>query len=147
MGAAAHRRHARPLSSLLRLKAGTFAVLCPVHFCRHPAFTACPLLWTPCFYCLSTFVDTLLLLPVHFCGHYAFTVCPVLRTLRFYRLSGFADTTLLPPVRFCGHRAFTVCPVLWTPCFLLSVRFCGNFPLTATQNSSILEFSMTHFCA
>ena len=59
-----------PFPSLLRLKARTFAVLCPVRFCGHPdfycmsgfadtaLFTACPLLWTPRFYCLSTFVDT-----------------------------------------------------------------------------------------
>ena len=147
MGAATRCRHARPLSSLLRLKAGTFAVLCPVRFCGHPAFTVCPVLWTPCFYRLSTFVDTTLLLSVRFCGHRTFTACPLLWTPCFYCLSTFVDTLLLPSVHFCGHHAFTVCPVLWTPCFLLSVRFCGNFPLTATQNSSILEFSMTHFCA
>ena len=98
-----------PLSSLLRLKARTFVVLCPARFCGHPDF-----------YCLSGFVDTTLLPSVHFCGH-------------FYRLSTFVDTALLPSVHFCGHRAFTVCPLLWTPCFLLSVRFCGHFPFTTTQ--------------
>ena len=92
------------------------AFLPPVHFCGHHAFTACPLLWTPRFYRLSTFVDTALLPSVHFCGHPAFyclstfvdtllfTACPLLWTPRF-----------LLPVHFCGHRAFTVCPLLWTP--------------------------------
>ena len=141
-----------PFPSLLRLKARTFAVLCPVRFCGHPAFyclfgfagtllfIVCPLLWTPRFYCcpllwtprfyrLSTFVDTAL-----------FTACPVLWTPRF-----------LLPVRFCGHPAFIVCPLLWTPrlyCLsgfvdtapLLPVHFCGHFPYTAAQNSSIMEF-------
>ena len=79
----AHRHHARPLSSLLRLNARTFAVLCPARFCGHPAFTPCPVLWTPRF-----------LLSVHFCGHRAFTACPVLWT-PCYLLS----------VHFCGHRA------------------------------------------
>ena len=73
-----------PFPSLLRLKARTFAVLCPVRFCGHRAFTACPLLWTPRFYRLSTFVDTLLLPSVHFCGHPAFTVCPLLWTLSLH---------------------------------------------------------------
>ena len=93
-------------SSLLRLNARTFAVLCPARFCGHPAFTACPVLRTPRFYFLSTFVDTTLLLPVHFCGHRAFTFCPLLWTPRFYCLSTFVDTTL-----------FTFCPLLWTPRF------------------------------
>ena len=120
-----------PFPSLLRLKARTFAVLCPVRFCGHRAFTVCPLLWTPRFYCLPGFVDTLL-----------FTFCPLLWTPRFYCLSTFVDTALLPSVRFCGHRAFTACPLLWTPCFyclsgfvdttlLPSVHFCGHRALTA----------------
>ena len=140
-------------SSLLRLNARTFAVLCPARFCGHRAFTVCPVLWTHCFllsvrfcghraftvcpvlwtprlYCLSTFVDTLLLLPVHFCGHPAFTVCPLLWTPCFYCLSTFVDTAPLLPVRFCGHHAFTACPLLWTPRFLLSVRFCGHHSFT-----------------
>ena len=84
-----------PFPSLLRLNARTFAVLCPARFCGHPAFTPCPVLRTPRFYCLSTFVDTALLLSVHFCGHRA-----------IYCLSGFAGTALLLPVRFCGHFPF-----------------------------------------
>ena len=119
-----------PFPSLLRLNARTFAMLYPVHFCGHRAFTVCPLLWTPRF-----------LLPVHFCGHRAFTACPLLWTPRF-----------LLPVRFCGHldfyclstfvdtALFTACPLLWTPRFLLPVHFCGHFPYTATQNSNIVEF-------
>ena len=156
--------------SLLRLNARTFAELCPARFCGQRAFTICPLLWTPRFYCLSTFLDTVLLLPVHFCGHRAFTICPLFWTPRFYHLSTFLDTTLLPSVHFCGHRDFTACPLLWTPRFLLSVRFCGHraiyclstfvdtapllpvhfcghFPYTTAQNSSILEFAMAYFCA
>ena len=100
--------------------------LLPVRFCGHPAFTVCPLLWTPRLYCLSTFVDTTLFTacPVlrtpcfyrlsTFADTTLFTACPVLRTPRFYRLSTFVDTALLPSVHFCGHRAFTVCPVLRT---------------------------------
>ena len=93
------------------------ALLPSVHFCGHPAFTACPLLWTPRFYHLSTFVDTTLLPSVHFCGHRAFIVCPLLWTPCFYRLSTFVDTPLLPSVRFCGHPAF----------YCLS-GFAGTFP-------------------
>ena len=89
--------------------------LLPVRFCGHRAFTVCPLLWTPCFYCLSTFVDTALLLPVRFCGHRAFTVCPLLWTPRFYRLSTFVDIAPLLPVHFCGHFPFTTTqiPIYW----------------------------------
>ena len=58
--------------------------LLPVRFCGHRALTACPLLWTPCFYCLSGFVDTALLPSVRFCGHPAFTICPVLWTLSLH---------------------------------------------------------------
>ena len=45
---------------------------------------SCPILWTPRFYRLSTFVDTALLPSVHFCGHRAFTVCPILRTFSIH---------------------------------------------------------------
>ena len=48
------------------------------------SFPDCPVLWTPRFYYLSGFVDTLL-----------FTVCPVLWTPCF-----------LLSVRFCGHRPY-----------------------------------------
>ena len=119
---------------------------------------SCPILWTPRFYRLSTFVDTALLPSVRFCGHRAFTVCPLLWTPRFYRLSTFVDTALLLPVHFCGHRAFTVCPVLWTPRFyrlstfvdttlLLSARFCGHHAFTVCPLLWTPCFLLSvHFC-
>ena len=95
----------------------TIALFLTVRLCGHRAFTICPVLWTPRFYRLSGFVDTLL-----------FTVCPVLWTLPIQCSAKFHN------IGISNNAILSVKDRL-----LLNIRvFTPNFPIS--QQRKIPEY-------
>ena len=115
-------------------------LLCRVHFCGR-LLLLCPLLWTPYFWCLSTFADAC------FCCLSAFVdtlllPCPLLQTLAF-AVSAFADT-LFCSVHFCGHPAFALSTFVDTCFYFLSAFMDACFCFLSAFVDTLL--CCVHFC-